>query len=253
MNASEVMAAIRTHYGDSAVVVPEVGNAVGFATRRHMDAVAVGCWPSRGLFVHAIEIKVSKSDLKAELKAPEKADAIAKYCDKMWLAAPKGIADADALPDAWGLFEVTDKGVRVAKAARDIEAVPLTRAFVVAMVRAAAQRLSEEHDIQRRIDDAVAKARADSADGWRSDIDAAHLARRAAEQELADLRRALSGSRFWANRSAVDVGKAMIALDSLSGTDGALNSVRANARMIVEQADALEAAVKAGLGVEGTP
>src|ERR1700693_1206177 len=53
-------------------IVFEVAKSTGHAAHRHLDAVAMDLWPSRGLELHGIEIKVSKQDLKRELADPAK-------------------------------------------------------------------------------------------------------------------------------------------------------------------------------------
>lgn len=42
----------------------EVGEGTGAASGRYADAVMMSLWPSRGLELHGVEIKVSKSDWK---------------------------------------------------------------------------------------------------------------------------------------------------------------------------------------------
>ena len=64
-------------------VMWEVGRATGAVTnQRYADAVIMGLWPSRGLELHGVEIKVSRSDWRREAADPMKAEAIAAYCDR---------------------------------------------------------------------------------------------------------------------------------------------------------------------------
>ena len=51
------------------------------------DAVIMSLWPSRGLELHGVEIKVSRADWKREAADPAKAEAIAAYCDAGELAS----------------------------------------------------------------------------------------------------------------------------------------------------------------------
>jgi len=84
--ASDIRAALRKYFSSPEFEIAfEVRDDAGFKSKRSADAVALATWPSRGLGLHAIEIKVSKSDLDREIKTPEKAEGIARYCDYFWL------------------------------------------------------------------------------------------------------------------------------------------------------------------------
>ena len=237
--ASDVRAAVATYYGQGAVLVDEVGDSVGFrSSPRRMDMLALGCWPSRGLFVHSIEVKVSKGDLARELREPKKAEAIARYCDQMWIAAPKGVADPDALPLNWGLYEVSASGTRVAKQATGLEPLPLDRGFLMAVIRACMKRNSEESEIQDRINGAVGKAleemRQFNDEKNARDREALETARR----DLYELRSALSTRGRTATPQ--NVSQAIAVIDSLTGNYGALNSLRVSAKKVLDEADAIE-------------
>jgi hypothetical protein len=84
----------------------EVSNATGSQAGRHADAVAMNLWPSRGMAVHGFEFKVSRGDWLRELKQPEKAEAVAQYCDHWWVVATEGVVRLDELPPTWGLIEL---------------------------------------------------------------------------------------------------------------------------------------------------
>ena len=93
-------------------------------------------FPSRGLAVHGVEIKVARGDLIKELAQPQKADEIAQFCDFWYVATPKGLCDPDELPITWGLLELHDNGaIRERKKATKLEAKPLSRVFIAAMAR----------------------------------------------------------------------------------------------------------------------
>lgn len=64
------------------------------------------------------EVKVSRSDWLSELKKPEKADSLARYCDRWYLVIsdPKIVKDGE-LPPTWGLLcRKGDRLVEVVKA-----------------------------------------------------------------------------------------------------------------------------------------
>lgn len=105
-------ARLRQRYPSAAYAFFEqVRNGTGYVRRvtRTADAVAMGLWPSRGLTLEGFEIKVSRSDWKHELAAPEKADEVLGYCDLTWVVAPPGVVDDGELPPLWGLLEPRGK------------------------------------------------------------------------------------------------------------------------------------------------
>lgn len=137
MNTAQVRAALRSYYpSNEYAVMWEVGNSTGHNTRRWADAVVVSLWPSRGLTITGIEIKVSRGDWRRELENPAKAEEIAQFCDHWLVATPEGIVQEHELPFTWGHLIVNPKGaVRMAKKPDRLEPKPLTRGFVAAMLR----------------------------------------------------------------------------------------------------------------------
>lgn len=144
MNATEVITALRIHYGDGFRLVEQVADHTGFRASRWLDAMAFGLWPSRGLEIHGIEVKVSRSDFRRELEKPAKADATAARCDRFWIAAPAGIVDPlhlESLAPTWGLLEIAEdragkRTVRTTKKAERIEQQkPIDRDFLAAVLR----------------------------------------------------------------------------------------------------------------------
>lgn len=126
----------------------EVADGTGMAKSRSADCVAMNMYGSRGLAIHGIEIKVSRSDLKRELDNAAKADAVAQYCDRWWIAAPRGMVNPDELPEAWGLIEVwevegSSPQSQIKKQAAKLDAVAPSRAFVASMLRSSA-KVSED-------------------------------------------------------------------------------------------------------------
>lgn len=117
----------------------EVGNGTGSNTRRHIDALAVSLWPSRGLTISGFEMKASRTDWLKELKNPAKAEAIAKYCDYFYLvAASPSIVQPGELPETWGMLVPNGpKGLKAIAPAAKLDSVPLDRSFVAAIARRA--------------------------------------------------------------------------------------------------------------------
>lgn len=121
----------------------EVRSKVGFGRgpERYADAIAVSVYPSRGLWLAGVEVKVSRQDWLRELRDPEKAEPIARTCDFWWLAAPAGLVEIEEVPIDWGLLEVDDKGrVRVVRQAPRREPSALSLSFVASLLRRAADR-----------------------------------------------------------------------------------------------------------------
>lgn len=92
--------------------MPQVRNAAGFDASRTFDAVVLDLWPSRGLVLHVLEIKTSRSDWLRELKEPAKAEAACAVAEHFSIVAPKGVVKAGELPPTWGLIEIHGTGTQ---------------------------------------------------------------------------------------------------------------------------------------------
>jgi hypothetical protein len=116
----------------------EVGEATG-GGGRYADAVMMSLWPSRGLELHGVEIKVSRSDWRREAMDPRKAEAIGRYCDRWWVHTSPGIIqDLSEVPPAWGVREFDGakwKTLREAEKRKDPD--PVGRVFLAALLRRA--------------------------------------------------------------------------------------------------------------------
>jgi hypothetical protein len=141
--AGDVRAALRGRYPHPAwAVFDEVGNGTGSRCDRHADMIAMSIWPSRGLVIHGIEIKVSRSDWLKELADPKKADSIQRWCDHWWIAVgDEKIVQGSELPPNWGLLVLRGNRLVAKVEAPKLEPIPLDRAFVAAMLRRASESL----------------------------------------------------------------------------------------------------------------
>jgi hypothetical protein len=170
---------LRARYGgDAYALLPQVANSAGWASN-YADAIVMGLWPSRGLTLMGFEIKASRQDWRRELENPGKAEAIADYCDQWWVVAPPAVIvppserqqppqavlpltigtkekplsledlTATMFPEKWGLLvpKGTD-GLRVVKAAEKLEARPMDRAFLAALLRRAAEHVVPKSEIE---------------------------------------------------------------------------------------------------------
>lgn len=137
--AETVLEALRVSYPAPAyAVLPQVRNGTGFARAkvRTADALVMGIWPSRGLELWGVEIKVSRADFVTELKDPEKADEIAKYCDRWYLAiSDNDVIEGLSVPSAWGVLVLRNGKMRCTHEASKLKSKPVDRVFLAAIVR----------------------------------------------------------------------------------------------------------------------
>lgn len=122
------------------VLIPEapsdVGNGGGGG--RKLDLLVASVWRSRGFELDGVEIKVSVSDWRRELKAAEKADWWWRHVNRFWLAAPAPVAAkiATEIPTGWGLLSVGESTKALVPAQRH-EAQPLGWSSCLGLLRAA--------------------------------------------------------------------------------------------------------------------
>ena len=146
----QVIDALKNKYDDkgySHAFLEQVGNATGWDCNRHADAIVVSLWKSRGLEIIGFEIKVSRSDWLKELRSPEKADTIAKYCHRWYLVVgDKDIVQFGELPMTWGLLvphtKKTLKEVKPAVINENPE--PVDMKFLCAILRQAQSQITDK-------------------------------------------------------------------------------------------------------------
>lgn len=138
MNASEVIKNLKSYFPPPAYCfLEQVADGTGARQFRWADAVAMSVWPSRGYDIHGIEVKVSKSDWKNELKNPEKSSAVQQYCQRWWIATPdESIIAPGELPPTWGWMVCTPKGsMKIIIPAPLLPAKPPSVEFVASILR----------------------------------------------------------------------------------------------------------------------
>ena len=161
VTARDVLSAIfARHEGPEWVRFAEVADGTGANSRRRADAICMNIWPSKGYAIHGFEIKVTRADFMHEMKDITKAEAVGKYCDFWWLAAPVGMVMVEEVPATWGLMELCANGLRVKKHApkRETPADP-DRSFMAAMLRKS--RDADDTYIKSQIEARTEKLRAD--------------------------------------------------------------------------------------------
>lgn len=108
--------------------------------KRFADALVLQCWPSRGITLTGIEVKVTRSDWMREFRDPSKADELRNWCAYWYLATPPGIVKVDEVPKTWGLYEIDGRNVTCAKKAPEQKTKPLDIEFIASMARHAASQ-----------------------------------------------------------------------------------------------------------------
>lgn len=133
-------------------VLYEVARGTGMNANRHLDAMVMSLWPSRGLDLTGVEIKVSRSDWRRELEQPQKAEELAQFCDFFCVAAPAGVVPFVEVPAKWGLYEFGKDGrLQITKApARQEDKREPTKHLMAALFRAA-NRAADQDDIDAAV------------------------------------------------------------------------------------------------------
>lgn len=214
----------------------EVGEATGMAKRR-VDAVAVNLWESRGLRIHAFEIKVSRADWLREVRDPSKADGIIRNCDHFWVVAPKGVVALGELPETWGCYEVDGRGVTCAHKAPQLpnEHMDAVRPFVASLLRRAAEH--DDAELRRKISEETAAIRVRAGeDAARQARERTHNYDRLKEQVEAFEKRA--GLKISEYVGGDELGRA-VALVQLVGGEETFRRVSGLHNMIVDMAGRL--------------
>jgi hypothetical protein len=154
---------LRKRYAPPAwVLLPGVRDSTGGAASRTADGIAMGTWPSRGLELLGFEIKSYRSDWLRELKAPGKAEPIARFCDRWYIvAASDETVKLDEVPAGWGLLVANGKrGLVQRKEAPTLTATPVNRRFLAAILRAAQKNLMSAEEIRAAVAEAREQTRA---------------------------------------------------------------------------------------------
>lgn len=206
MTYGALMAALLERYPKREyAVLSEVRDATGWSGKgRTADLLALSLWPSRGLVLHGFEIKSYRGDWKREQGAPEKADAIAQFCDYWWLALTDAkIARLDEVPATWGVLAPDDKGkLAVVKQADRMQPQPWTRGFMASMFRKLSDAMVPMPVVAARVD---AGYQDGLKAGLRQGQDANELARLRRVEENLKKFEAASGLSIAANWEHIDM------------------------------------------------
>lgn len=154
---SKTKAILRRHFNENEyALLFEVRDNAGFEAKRSLDAMAFNLWPSRGLEIHGIEIKSSRTDWLRELRDPGKQESMLKYCDRFWLLAlDESIAAPSEIPPTWGHMVIKSGKITRRKEAPFLKPEPLSRGVVAAMLKRATHEMIHRSNIQSEIDAAI--------------------------------------------------------------------------------------------------
>lgn len=184
----------------------EVRNATGHnRVTRYCDAMAFSLFPSRGLSIHGMEVKVSRTDWVKELKTPHKAEEIARHCDfwSLVVSDPEIVKEGE-LPKNWGLMIPDPKGsgLRTVKAPKELQTGDaamdrtIDRGFVFSLLRNIIETTVPKKLVEQQI-----AARATDSQDWR--VTNAERGEKNANEALEKLTKTINDFR---DRTGLDVG-----------------------------------------------
>lgn len=245
-HVKDLYSIIRKRYPENEyALMQEVSDASGFSRSNSADYIAVGLWPSRGLYINGIELKSSRGDWQSELKKPKKAENIFKYCDFFWLLTTDDtIAKIEEIPATWGWLCITDSKIIIKKDAPKLEPIELTRHFIAAMLKRAVNKQNFIHvdTIQDKIAEASKKA-----------IDEVTLQNQRDYESLKGLREQVKqfeeasginiSSRYWHNNKKI--GEAVKFIE-----EGGTESISNNLNILKRQADEICSQINKALEIE---
>lgn len=132
----------------------EVRDSTGFDSTRSADALSIAMYGTRGREITGFEIKISRSDWLRELKQPEKAEEIGKFCDWFYLVTnDDSIAKVEEIPTPWGWMVLKGSRLKVIKKPEKMKPLPLDRPMLCSLLYSVRQQCMAE--IEKQIQEAV--------------------------------------------------------------------------------------------------
>ena len=126
------------------ITLEEVRDATGFDGVRTADALAISLYRSRGKALWGFEMKVSRADWLKELKQPEKAESILRYCDYWALVVPnKDIVKSGELPPTWGMYVAQKTRLKCVVPCPKLEPLPMSMTMFTAIAYALNRKQSK--------------------------------------------------------------------------------------------------------------
>jgi hypothetical protein len=233
MRAGEVVDLLRIKYPLPAYAfLEQVADGTGARQNRWADAVAMSVWPSRGYRLYGFEVKVSRSDWIAELRNPEKADAMMQYCDGWYVVTgDASIVQPGELPPTWGHMTVKGGRLHTPTVAPQLKPVDFSPHLVASLLRNAV--VTDANKVaQARLDGQ--RAGEESARGYTAEK-LKNITEQVAAFELA------SGIHLSEYSGGKELGEAVGLLRNLKWKAGALADAVARAKGLIEGLEALQA------------
>lgn len=155
--ASEIEAALAKKFAaPEYAFIPQMNQGTGAHAGRRADAVAFSLWPSRGLYLTGFEIKTHRGDWRNEVRTPEKADAIGRFCRHWYLVTgPDVVKPLDILPATWGHIVFDGRELSLPTRPADMEAQPLTIEIIAALFRGVTTAYVPKAEIDARVAERV--------------------------------------------------------------------------------------------------
>ncbi len=194
MNATEINKILHSRYSyPEWIFMNEVSNDTGSKLKRFADCIAVNAFPSMGYAIHGIEIKVARGDLLKEMDDPSKSNEFFQYCDRWFIACPKGMIKKEEIPAPWGIIFVNEKGEsRIYKQAlQNEEKKPVSIGLFVSMLRRVRDTIENEYKEKFNLDEvnkSIAQSLRDGFERGKKSVTTGDISARA----LSDLRKSVS-------------------------------------------------------------
>ena len=254
LSEGQLMVLLRERFNAPAwAFMPHVRNGTGWARRttRTADALAMSLWPSRGLELHGIEIKSARADWLHEKDDPEKAEEIARFCDRWWLVIGReDIVQPGELPATWGLIVPQGKKLVTKVEAPKLEAKPLDRLQLAAILRAASECVVPRAELDEAMKLEVQRARERAESGVEARVESQT---RLLKHQLDELRRRTEVFEKASGLSLGDWRLGDIAKAARFIADGGLADVRRDVARWRDQAKEIAATLDAVLSTEPAP
>lgn len=161
LTSADVQSCIQRHFGmggEKYSVLFEVRNGTAWHANRSIDAVVMSLWPSLGMELMGMEIKISRGDWRREYKTPAKASEVFDYFDRWYLVAPDNVATDEEIPEPWGWYVPENGTLRKRRdAAKNPHVKLIDRHFLAALLRRTAK--TDDAFVLSRVNDALNEQR----------------------------------------------------------------------------------------------
>ena len=156
--------AARYPYTDGYALLFGVANATGWAANRTADALMHGLWVNRGKYFTGFEIKANRGDWLREIKQPDKAESVMKYCTYWYLVAGPDVVklDEDPVPAPWGVLVPRGQKLYEVKKAEAMTPKPINNDFLASIMRAAFKERDKSKWVRAETVEQLVKERMDA-------------------------------------------------------------------------------------------